>query len=53
MVILINFRDESEILSGPHEVIENMNYVIMPAIPKLNSNLAQLGSVEELIQTYK
>ena len=42
-MIWINFRNESEILSGAPDIIENINYVIIPAMPKLNSNLAQLG----------
>lgn len=47
---IFDFRDESEILSSPSDIVENINYIRIPAMPQLKSNIAQLGSIKEMME---
>lgn len=47
---IFDFRDESERLSSPSDIVENINYIRIPAMPQLKSNIAQLGSIKEMMK---
>ncbi|MBN8046975.1 tyrosine-protein phosphatase [Paraclostridium bifermentans] len=47
---IFDFRDESERLSSPSDIVENINYIRIPAMPQLKSNIAQLGSIKEMME---
>lgn len=47
---IFDFRDESEILRSPSDIVENINYIRIPAMPQLKSNIAQLGSIKEMME---
>lgn len=47
---IFDFRDESERLSSPSDIVENINYIRIPAMPQLKSNIVKLGSVKEMME---
>ena len=36
---IFDFRDESERLSSPSDIVENINYIRIPAMTQLKSNI--------------